>query len=158
MSLSRSLLIFYLWASMCWTAVCLLKMDSCSCRSLSISSWTMASFSSSTTASSSSASSSQSSAPTAAVDMWAGWCNCTLEMSPKVGCSGYSAMVERFWVDGWWRDRLLVDSCGCPSSGCKRWLILLGGIVRVFFKLRTRWAPNASVNSRGLFIPEHEGG
>jgi hypothetical protein len=35
-----------------------------------------------------------------------------------------------------------VDSYGDPSSGCKRWLILLGGIVRVVFELRTRWVLN----------------
>jgi hypothetical protein len=29
-----------------------------------------------------------------------------------------------------------------PSSGCKRWLILLGGIAMVVFELGTRWAPN----------------
>jgi hypothetical protein len=47
-------------------------------------------------------------------------------------------MVGRFWVDGWWRRGLLVDSLGGPSSRCKRWLILLGGITRVVFKLGTR--------------------
>jgi hypothetical protein len=49
-------------------------------------------------------------------------------MSPKVGCSGSLAMVGRFWVDDWWRGGLFVDSLCGPSSGCKRWLILLGGI------------------------------
>jgi hypothetical protein len=90
--------------------------------------------------------------------MWAGWWSCTLEMSLKVECSGSSAMVGRFWVDNWLRDGLLMDSCGGPSSGCKRWLILLGGIVRVIFEPRIRWAPNVGVNSQGLFIPKHEGG
>jgi hypothetical protein len=56
------------------------------------------------------------------------------------------------WVDGWWRGGLLVDSLGGPSSGCKRWLNLLSGITRVVFELRTQWAPNVGVNSRGLFI------
>jgi hypothetical protein len=72
------------------------------------------------------------------MDMWAGLWSCTLGMSPKVGCSGSSTMVGRFWVDGWWRRGLLVDSLGGPSSRCKRWLILLGGITRVVFKLGTR--------------------
>jgi hypothetical protein len=67
-------------------------------------------------------------------------------------------MVGRIWVDSWWRDGSLVDSCGGPSSGCKCWLILLGDIVRVVFEFRARWTPNDEVNSRGLFIPEHEGG
>jgi hypothetical protein len=50
-----------------------------------------------------------------------------------------------------------VGSCGGASSECKRWLNLLGGIVRVIFELRTRWAPNVQINSRRLFIPEHGG-
>jgi hypothetical protein len=79
-------------------------------------------------------------------------------MSPKVGCSGSSTIVGRFWVDGWWRGGLLVDSLGGHSSGCKRCLILLGGIARVVFELGTRWVPNVSVNSQGLFVPEHKGG
>jgi hypothetical protein len=36
-------------------------------------------------------------------------------------------------------------------------LILLNGIVRIIFLLRPQWASNVGVNSRGLFIPEHEG-
>jgi hypothetical protein len=79
-------------------------------------------------------------------------------MSPKVGCSGSLVMVGRFWVDDWWRGGLLVDSLGGRSSGCKRWLILPGGIARVVFELGTRWAPNVGVNSQGLFIPEHKVG
>jgi hypothetical protein len=51
-----------------------------------------------------------------------------------------------------------VDYLGGPSFGCKRWLILLGGITKVIFDLGTQWAPNVGVNSRGLSIPEHEGG
>jgi hypothetical protein len=79
-------------------------------------------------------------------------------MSPKVGCSGCSAMVGRLWVDGWWRGGLLVDSLSGHSSGCRRWLILLGGIARVVFEFGTLWVPNIRVNRRGLFIPGHEGG
>jgi hypothetical protein len=67
-------------------------------------------------------------------------------MSLKVGCSGSSAMVGRFWVDSW-RGGLLVDSLGGPSPGCKSWLILLSGIARVVFELRPQWAPNVGVNS-----------
>jgi hypothetical protein len=33
--------------------------------------------------------------------------------------------VEDTWVDGW-RGGLLLDSCSGPSSGCRRWLILIG--------------------------------
>jgi hypothetical protein len=51
----------------------------------------------------------------------------------------------------------LVGSCGGASSECNLWLNLLGGIVRVVFKLRTRWAQNVGLNSQGLFIPEHGG-
>jgi hypothetical protein len=89
--------------------------------------------------------------PAAVMDTWAGWWNYTSEMSLKVGCSGHSAMVGRIWVvDMWvdcWRGGLLVDYCGGPSSGCRRWLILLDGIVRVVFKLKTRWASNIGINS-----------
>jgi hypothetical protein len=48
-------------------------------------------------------------------------------------------------VEGW----VIVDSCGGPSFGCMRWLILFGDIVRVVFELRARWAPNVRVNSEG---------
>jgi hypothetical protein len=51
-------------------------------------------------------------------------------------------MVGRFWVDDWWRGRLLVDSFSGPSSSYKHWLILLDGIARVGFELGTRWVPN----------------
>jgi hypothetical protein len=67
-------------------------------------------------------------------------------------------MVGRFWIDSWWRDGSLVDSCGGPSSVCKCLLILFSGIIKVVFEHRLRWATNVGVNSRGLFIPEHEGG
>jgi hypothetical protein len=50
-----------------------------------------------------------------------------------------------------------VGSCGGALSECKRWLNLLGGIVRVVFELRTQWMSNVGINSRRLFIPEHEG-
>jgi hypothetical protein len=50
-----------------------------------------------------------------------------------------------------------VDSLDGPSSGCKRWLILLDGIARIVFDLGTRWATNTGVKSRGLLIPEHVG-
>jgi hypothetical protein len=68
-------------------------------------------------------------------------------MSLQVGSLGCLVMVGRFWVDGWWRGGLLVDSLGGPSSGCKRWLILLGGIARAIFELGTWWMPNVGVNS-----------
>jgi hypothetical protein len=67
-------------------------------------------------------------------------------------------MLGRFWVDDWWMGGLLVDSLGGSSSGCKRCLILIGFIAKVVVELRTRWALNVEVNSRGLFLPEHEGG
>jgi hypothetical protein len=95
--------------------------------------------------------------PTTTVDVWAGWWSCTSGVFLKVGRSSSSAMVERIWVDGWWRGGLSVDYCGGPSLVYRRWLGLLGGIVRVVFKLRTRWVPNVGINSRWLFIPEHEG-
>jgi hypothetical protein len=50
-----------------------------------------------------------------------------------------------------------VGSYGGALSKCKPWLNLLGGIVRVVFELRTQWVPNVGINSRRLFIPEHEG-
>jgi hypothetical protein len=49
-----------------------------------------------------------------------------------------------------------VDSYGGPSSGCRCWIIHLGGIIRVGLEVRTRWAQNVGINSRGLFILEHE--
>jgi hypothetical protein len=49
-----------------------------------------------------------------------------------------------------------VNSLDSPSSGCKCWLILIGGIARVVFELEIRWAPNVGVNSRRLFILEGE--
>jgi hypothetical protein len=58
-------------------------------------------------------------------------------------------MVGRFWIDGWWKDGLLVDSCSGPSSGSNSWQILLGGIIRAVFELRTWWTPNIGVNSLG---------
>jgi hypothetical protein len=72
--------------------------------------------------------------PATVVDMWVGLWSCTSGMSPKVGCSGSSVMVGRFWVDSCLR--------GGPSFGCKHWLILLSGIARVVFGSGTRWAPN----------------
>jgi hypothetical protein len=50
-----------------------------------------------------------------------------------------------------------VDSCGGPLLGFRRGLSLLSGIVMVVFELRTQWVPNVGINSRCLFIPEHEG-
>jgi hypothetical protein len=41
----------------------------------------------------------------------------------------------RFWLEDWSE----------PSSRCRRWLTLLGGILRVVFELRTRWAPNIGI-------------
>jgi hypothetical protein len=40
-----------------------------------------------------------------------------------------------FWVD---------DGGGASSPDCeRRWIILIGGIIRVLFELGTLWAPNA---------------
>jgi hypothetical protein len=79
-------------------------------------------------------------------------------MSPKVGCSGSSVMVGRFWVDCWWRGGLLVDYLGGPSSGCKRWLILLVASPGWSSSLGHGGCQMLGVNSRGLFVPEHKGG
>jgi hypothetical protein len=43
-------------------------------------------------------------------------CSRTSGMSPKVGCSKASAMVERIWVGGWF----LVEVWGKSSSGWRR--------------------------------------
>jgi hypothetical protein len=46
-------------------------------------------------------------------------------------------------VGGWWKGIWLwLEVWGKPSSRWRRWPIHLGGIVRVVFRLRTRWAPN----------------
>jgi hypothetical protein len=87
---------------------------------------------------------------------WAGWWSSTSGVLSKVGCSGSSVMVGRIWVDGW-RGGLSLDSCDGPSPWCRRWLSLLGGIIRVVFDPRTRWAPCVGLNSRSLSIPEHKG-
>jgi hypothetical protein len=68
----------------------------------------------------------------------AGCYNWTSGMSPKVGCSEPSAMVERIWVGRWFG----VEVWGKSSSRCKRCLNHLGGIVEVIFKLKTRWVPD----------------
>jgi hypothetical protein len=84
--------------------------------------------------------------PTTVVDMLAGWCSWTSRMSPAVERSKPSAMVERVWVGGGGRDVLFwVKVWGKPSSGCKHWLVGLGGIIRVFFVLGTRWTPNIGI-------------
>jgi hypothetical protein len=46
---------------------------------------------------------------------------------------------------------------GGPLPGCRCWLSLLGGIVRVVFELRPRWTSNVEKNSQRLSVPEHEG-
>jgi hypothetical protein len=51
----------------------------------------------------------------------------------------------------------VAGSCSGASSGCKRWVDLLGGIIGVVLELGTWWAPNVGINSRRLFIPEHGG-
>jgi hypothetical protein len=65
----------------------------------------------------------------------------TFGMLLEVGCSEPSAMLERFWVGG----RFWVEVWGRASSGWRCWLIHLGGMVRVIFKLGTRWAPNVEI-------------
>jgi hypothetical protein len=32
-----------------------------------------------------------------------------------------------------------------PSFGWRHWLVLLGGIVRIVFRLRTQWVPNVRI-------------
>jgi hypothetical protein len=60
-----------------------------------------------------------------------GYCNSTSRMSLKVVCSRTLMMVEIFWVGGWfWAE--VWDKVLSPGHE-RRWLILLGGIVRVDF-------------------------
>jgi hypothetical protein len=46
--------------------------------------------------------------PTIVVDNVAGWCSCSSGMLPKVPCSDPSMMVDRVWVDGWWKEGLVL--------------------------------------------------
>jgi hypothetical protein len=47
-------------------------------------------------------------------------------------------------------------SCVASSPGRERcWLTLLGGIIRVFFELKTRWAPDVGIQVRKL-EPKHD--
>jgi hypothetical protein len=39
-----------------------------------------------------------------------------------------------------------MDSCGGVSTRCKWLLTLLGGMLGLFFELRTRWASNIGIN------------
>jgi hypothetical protein len=76
----------------------------------------------------------------------AGWCSWTSGISSKVECIDPSVIVERIWVDGWWRGgRFWGEVSSKPSSGWRCWLTRLGGIIRVVFELRTRWAPNVGI-------------
>jgi hypothetical protein len=72
-----------------------------------------------------------------------GYCNSTSGISLKAACSKPSIMVERFSVCGWF----WAKAGGKASSlGYERhWLILLGGIIKVIFRLRTRWVPNVGI-------------
>jgi hypothetical protein len=40
-----------------------------------------------------------------------------------------------------------MEVSGRPSSGRRHWLTHVGGIIRVIFKLRARWAPNVGSQS-----------
>jgi hypothetical protein len=70
----------------------------------------------------------------------AGCCNSTSGTSLKAMFSRPSAMVDRFWMGGWF----LVEVWGKALSPDRRrhWLTLLGDIFKVIFDLGTRWAPN----------------
>jgi hypothetical protein len=54
-------------------------------------------------------------------------------------------MVDRVWVGGWAVDRIWVEVWGKPSSGWRRWLCHLGGIIRVVSRLNPRWEPNVEI-------------
>jgi hypothetical protein len=47
-------------------------------------------------------------------------------------------------VDGWWV-WFLLEVCVEPSSGWRRWLVYLRGIITVAFELRSQWAPNVGI-------------
>jgi hypothetical protein len=82
----------------------------------------------------------------------AGWCSWISGILLKVECFELSAMVERIWVDGWWRGGWFwVEVSGKPSSEWRRWLTHLDGIIRVVFELRTRWTPNVGSQSLKAF-------
>jgi hypothetical protein len=77
-------------------------------------------------------------------------CNWISGMSPKVGCSEPSTMVEKMWVGGLFGAGL----CGKSSSGWRRWLNHLGGIVRgVILELGTWWVPNVGIQKPKAIKP-----
>jgi hypothetical protein len=67
-------------------------------------------------------------------DLVEGWMLCSFGDGGE-GLSGWLLEWGWFWLEFW----------GKPSSGCRRWLTLLGGIIRVVFGLRTRWWPNVGI-------------
>jgi hypothetical protein len=66
-------------------------------------------------------------------------------MSPKVECSDPSMIVDRVWVGGWRVHWFGVEVWDKPSSGWRRWLCRLGGIIGVVFGINPRWAPNVGI-------------
>jgi hypothetical protein len=83
--------------------------------------------------------------PVATVDaLLIACCNSTSTILMKVACSRPSAVAGRCWVRGWF---WMVEGCEeALSPDCERcWLILLCGIIRVVFRLRTRWTLNVGI-------------
>jgi hypothetical protein len=76
-------------------------------------------------------------------------CNWISGMSLMVRCSEPSTMVERMWVGGLFGAEL----CGKSSSGWRRWLNHLGGIVRDVLELGTWWAPNIGIQKPKAIQP-----
>jgi hypothetical protein len=66
-------------------------------------------------------------------------------MSLKIECLDPSTMVDRVWVGGWRVHWFWVEVWGKPSSGWRRWLFRLGGIIGVVLGIITRWAPNVGI-------------
>jgi hypothetical protein len=54
-------------------------------------------------------------------------------------------MVDRVWVGGWAIVWIWVEVWGRSSSGWRRWLCRLGGIIRDVFGHNPRWAPNIGI-------------
>jgi hypothetical protein len=66
-------------------------------------------------------------------------------MSSKVGCLDPSTMVDRVWLGGWVVDWICAKVWGRPSSGWRRWLCHLGGMIGVVFGLNPWLSPNVGI-------------
>jgi hypothetical protein len=65
------------------------------------------------------------------------YCSSSSSILMKASISRPSPIFSKTWVDG--------SGAASSPSHKRRWLTLLGGIIRVFFELETRWTPNIGI-------------